>query len=211
MLDIIIVGAGGCGREVYEMARETYSPKEYRIKGFLSDIPTDLDAYPALKEETGIIDTIAGYEVQETDRFLLAIGDVEGRSKVLQSLLERGAKFISLIHPKAMVFRNTVLGEGVILYPFAAVSTYVRIGDFCLINAYASVGHDAILKEKSVLCPFVAVGGGAKLGESCFVGPHVTISPKIIVGDNSKVSANSFVARNAPDDSFIIGAPAKNL
>ena len=211
MLDIVIVGAGGCGREVYEMAFETYPSEEYRIKGFLSDIPTDLDAYPAIQAEVEILDTIWDYRVQENDRFLLAIGDVEGRDKVLRSLLERGAKFISLIHPKAMVFRNAILGEGVILYPFVGISTYARIGDFCLVNAYTSVGHDAILEKNSVICPFVAIGGGARLGTSCFVGPHATIRPKVSIGANSRVSANSFVARNAPDESFIIGAPAKNM
>ena len=211
MLDIVIVGAGGCGREVYEMAFETYSSEEYRIKGFLSDIPTDLDAYPAIQAEVEILDTIWDYRVQENDRFLLAIGDVEGRDKVLRSLLERGAKFISLIHPKAMVFRNAILGEGVILYPFVGISTYAQIGDFCLVNAYTSVGHDAILEKNSVICPFVAIGGGARLGTSCFVGPHATIRPKVSIGANSRVSANSFVARNAPDESFIIGAPAKNM
>lgn len=211
MLDIVIVGAGGCGREVYEMALETFSPEQYRIKGFLSDIPTDLDKYPETKAEVRIIDTIIDYKVQDDDRFLLAIGDVEGRNKVLESLLDRGAKFLSLIHPKAMVFRNAVLGKGVILYPFVGVSDYAKIGDFCLVNAYTSVGHDAVLEEKSVVCPFVAIGGGARLGASCFVGPHVTVSPKVSVGANSRISANSFVARNAPGESFIIGAPAKNM
>ena len=32
MYDIVIAGAGGCGREVYEMALDTFSPDEYRIK-----------------------------------------------------------------------------------------------------------------------------------------------------------------------------------
>ena len=211
MLDLVIVGAGGCGREVYEMARETYSPDEYRIKGFLSDIPTDLDDFSDTKAEARIIGSITEYEVQENDRFLLAIGEVEGRDKVLKILLARGAKFISLVHPKALVFRHASLGEGVIVYPFVGVSDYARVGDFCLINAYSSIGHDAVLREGSVLCPFVAVGGGAKLGASCFVGPHVTISPKLSIGDRCRISANSFVARNAPEDSFVIGVPAKNM
>lgn len=211
MLDIVIVGAGGCGREVYEMALETFSPEDYRIKGFLSDVPTDLDGFSDTKAEAGIIGSITGYEVQENDRFLLSIGEVEGREMVLKNLLARGAKFISLVHPKALIFRHAVLGEGVIVYPFVGVSDYARVGDFSLINAYSSIGHDAVLGEGAVICPFVAVGGGAKLGASCFVGPHATISPKLSIGDRCRISANSFVARNAPEDSFIIGVPAKNM
>ena len=210
ILDIVIAGAGGCAREVYDMALDTYSSEEYQVKGFLSDFPEDLDDFPELKRGKGILGTIEGYEIQENDRFLLAIGDVKGRAKVLQKLLMRGAKFISLVHPTVQFFRNVRLGEGVIVYPFVILSDHVHIGDYGFINAYSSIGHDAVLGENTVLCPFTAVGGGAKLGANCFTGPHVTIRPRITIGANSSVSANSFVARSAPEDSFIIGAPAKN-
>lgn len=211
MLDIVIVGAGGCGREIYEMALESYSPNEYRIKGFLSDIPTDLDNFPEIYNEAGIIGTIVGYDIQDNDRFILAIGDVAGRLKVLETLQKRGARFISMIHPSARIFRHTLIGEGVIIYPSVVVSTYVTIKDFCFISTATSVGHDAVLEENTVLCPFTAIGGWVHMGKNCFAGPHVTVNPRVIIGANSSISANSYVARNAPEKSFIVGAPAKNM
>lgn len=210
MLNIIIVGAGGCGREVYEMALETYSPKEYRIKGFLSDIPTDLDAYPEIRRDADIVGTIRDYDVQENDRFLLAIGDVDGRKKVAEILKQRKAKFLSLIHPKAMCSSYANWGEGIILYRFAGLSSYAQIGDFCLINACASIGHDAVVGSYSVICPFVAVGGNANIGDECFVSTHVTIAPKLTIGSKSCISANSFVAHKVPENSFVTGVPAKH-
>lgn len=210
MLDIVIAGASGCGREVYEMALETYPKEEYRIKGFLTDIPTDLDNYPDIRKEADIIGTIRDYEVQEQDRFLLAIGDVAGRKKVARLLKERGAKFLNLIHPTAICSSYATLGEGIILYRMAGISDHAKVGNFCLINSFGSVGHDAFLGDYTVVCPFGAVGGNAVIGEECFISTHATISPKLTVGARSSVSANSFVARNVPEDSFVTGVPAKN-
>lgn len=210
MLDIVIAGAGGCGREVYEMARETYSPEEYRIKGFLSDIPTDLDNYPDIRKDADIIGSIRDYEVQENERVLLAIGDPAGRKKVAGILKGRGAKFLSLIHPQAFCSPYATVGEGLILYRQAGISTYAKVGDFCLVNFCGSVGHDAVLGDYTVICPFGAIGGNAEVGEECFISTHATVSPKLVVGARSSVSANSFVARNVPEDSLVIGVPGKN-
>lgn len=210
MLDIVIVGAGGCGREVYEMALETFSPQEYRMKGFLSDIATDLDPYPEIKSEMGIIGSIVDYEVQENDRFLLAIGDVEGRKKVAKLLKQRGAVFLSLIHPSAVCSRYAVWGEGLILYRLSGLSTCAKVGDFCLINSGASVGHDVSIGDYSVLCPYAAIGGGTIIEDECFISTHATIAPKLTIGRNSCISANSFVSRRVPENSFVTGNPAKN-
>ncbi len=209
MLDIVIAGAGGCGREVYEMALETFSPEEYHMKGFLSDISTDLDAYPEIRAEMGIIGSIVDYEVQANDRFLLAIGDVDGRKKVANLLKQRGAEFLSLIHPSAVCSRYAKWGEGLILYRLAGLSTCAKVGDFCLINSGASVGHDVSIGNYSVLCPYAAVGGGTVIEDECFISTHATIAPRLTIGKNSCISANVFVSRKVPENSFVAGVPAK--
>lgn len=209
MLDIIIAGAGGCGREVYEMALDTYSSEEYRIRGFLSDEPDALKDFPDVREQADIIGTIVDYEPQENERFIVAIGDVQGRKHVIRVLQSKGAKFINLIHPKTIVSPFAKFGQGVILYRGAGVSAHAVIEDFCLINSMASVGHDAVVGEYSVLCPFSAIGGYAKIGKECFVGTHTTVSPRISIGKESTVSSNTFVARNVRENSFVIGVPGK--
>ena len=211
MYDLVIVGAGGCGREVYEMALETFSPQEYHIKGFLSDDRTVLDGFPDLRADVPIIDTIVDYEVKPQDRFLLAIGDPAGRKLVAGRMKAKGAQFLQLIHPTARVFATAVLGEGTIVYPFVFLSSYVRVGDFCLFNAYSGCGHDAVIGDFSVFCPFAVVLGFGQLGEGCFLSTHAMLAPKKKLGRNVVVSANSSALRNAEDDTFICGVPGKNM
>ena len=45
MLNIIIIGAGGFGREVYQWAKDSFDNKEYKIKGFISNKPDDLKGF----------------------------------------------------------------------------------------------------------------------------------------------------------------------
>ena len=208
MLNIIIVGAGGCGREVYEMAKVVFPVEEYENKGFLSD---DLEALGDLQLDVPILSTIVDYQPQPADRFLLAIGDVQGRRKVALALKERGAQFLTLVHPRAEISESAELGEGVIVYPFAFVSCQVKLDDFCLLNAYAGCGHDAQVGAFSVLCPYAAVLGGAVLAEMVFLATHVTVAPKKRVGIGAVVSANTSVLRNVPAEGFVCGVPGKNL
>lgn len=206
MLNIIIVGAGGCGREVYEMAKETFSSEEYQIIGFLSDQPDDLDDFHL---DVKILGSIKEYNVQENDRFLLAIGDIAGKKKVVTELKNKGAKFLSLIHPAARIFSSAKLGEGVIVYPFVLVSSHAKIGDFCLLNVYSGCGHDAVMGDYSVLCPYAVLLGWTEIGCECFIATHATVAPKKKLGKGTKVSANSAALRDAPEDSFICGVPGK--
>ena len=115
MFDVIILGAGGTGREVAEMFNEVFDTENFRLKGFLSDYDTGVET----------IGTIKDYQVQENDRFILAIGDVTGRRKVAENILSRGGKFIKFIHPLAKVMNSAKIGEGVIIFPFAWAEIFV--------------------------------------------------------------------------------------
>lgn len=206
MLDIIIVGAGGFGREVYEMAKEIFVEPEYKIRGFLSD---DLEVLDGFNLDIPILGTIKDYKVCPNDRFLVAIGSVDGKKKIVEFLKAQEARFLSLVHPEAKIFSSAVIGEGSIIYPYAFVSSNVKIGDFCLLNAFAGCGHDAVVGDYSVLCPYSVLLGWASIEEESFIATHATVGPKVKLGKRAKVSANSAALRSAADDAFICGVPGK--
>ena len=208
MYDLIILGAGGTGREICEMCEEVFDIKHYRIKGFLSDVLDVLDnfdiGYPMLG-------TIRDYKVQENDRFIFAIGDVQGRRKIAESILERGGKFINFIHPSAKISPSAKIGQGVIIFPFAYVGANADVGDFCFINLHAACGHDVKLGAFSEQAPYSAVAGGVQTGEECFFALHAVAGPKVILGNRVVISQGSVTQKNQPDDSVIVGVPGKTL
>lgn len=204
--EYIIVGAGGFGREVYQWAKDSF--KDYECKGFIDD---NKDALAGFKINQKIISKITDYSVSANDNFLLAIGNVEAKKKVVSYLKNKGAKFLSLVHPTAMVFPNALIGEGVVLCPFTIVSDSVELGDFTMLNIYSSCGHDSKVGNWSILSPYATLNGFAVLEEDVFIGTHSTVISKVTVKKSTKVAANSFVRKNTKENSIIVGVPGTDI
>lgn len=203
---ILIVGAGGFGREVLNWARDAWPDATSKIAGFLSSNPNSLNGYGA---ELPILGDPEAFRPEEGDAFLLAIGIPNDRRRVAESLTTRGAKFICLIHPTAIIAPTASIGSGTIACPYAIVSDSASVGQFTLLNYGASLGHDASTGDFCVLSPYAALGGGANLGNDVFLGMHASVGPSTKIGDRSKITANCAALKNVPDDALVFGSPAR--
>jgi len=203
---ILIVGAGGFGREVLQWARDAWPDDRYRIAGFLS---ADADILEGSACDLGIVATPDTYEPAPGDKLLLAIGVPYARRQVAEALLARCAEFLTLIHPTAIVALSARIGEGSILCPFALASDACQVGRFVLMNYHTSLGHDASAGDFAVLSPYATLGGNAHIEDDVFLGLHASVGPGKTVGARSKVSANSCVLSSAPCDSIVFGVPGK--
>ena len=206
MPDLVIVGAGGFGREVYQWARAAFDPGSHRIKGFLSNRPDDLAGKGIDAPLLGDPDS---YAVAAGDRFLAAVGSPSVRRALVERLAARGARFETLVHPTAVVAPTARIGEGVVLCPFATVSDAVILGDFAMLNFYASAGHDARIGRYATLSPYATVNGFAALGDGVFLGSHATVTAGRMLGDGARVSANVAVHADVPARTLVYGPPAK--
>lgn len=203
---ILIVGAGGFGRESLQWARDAWPEHAHRIAGFLSSDERVLDGFDNFPAIIGRPDD---YRPAPGDYLLLAIGLPYVRRQVAESLLARGARFLTLVHPTAIVAASARLGAGAILCPYAIASVSCRVGRFALMNYHTSLGHDASAGDFAVLSPYATLGGNAHIEEDVFLGLHASIGPGKTVGASSKVSANSCVLINAPPFSMLYGVPAR--
>jgi sugar O-acyltransferase (sialic acid O-acetyltransferase NeuD family) len=203
---IIIVGAGGFGREVLQWARDAWPEASSRIAGFLSAESDRLNRHDCGLEMIADPDR---YKPQRGDALLLAIGIPVVRRQVAESLRSREATFLTLIHPTAIVAPTAAIGEGVIICPYAIVSDAAQVSAFVLMNYHSSLGHDASAGDYSVLSPYATLGGNAHIGEDVFMGLHASVGPGRRIGDRSKVSANSCALSDAPPESIIYGAPGR--
>lgn len=206
MKKYIIVGAGGFGREVYKWALD--SLKESECKGFIDDNLNALDEFQ-LKHK--IIGKISEYDIKESDVFIMAIGNIVAKKAVVTILENKGAEFISLIHPTAIVFDSSKIGKGVIVCPFTIVSDSVELDDFSMMNIYSSCGHDAKVGKWSILSPYATLNGFATLEEEVFMGTHSTVVSNVKVRKGSKIAANSFVRKTTKEDAIIVGVPGNNI
>lgn len=203
---ILIVGAGGFGREVLQWARDAWPDDRHRIVGFLS---ADHDILDGCDCDIAIVATPDVYRPAPGDGFLLGIGVPYARRRVAEDLCTRGAEFLTLVHPTAIVAESAHIGEGAILCPYTIASDSCRLGRFALMNYHTSLGHDASAGDFAVLSPYATLGGNAHVADDVFLGLHASIGPGKTVGPRSKVSANSCVLTSAPGDSLIFGVPGR--
>jgi len=206
-MKLIIVGAGGLGREVYEYAKEAFSKDQFDLCGFIDD---RLDAQST--EDTrspALLGTIRDYEPDAQDRLIVAIGEPSTRAGICSMLRSRGAVFATLVHPKAHVSSSAEIGLGSIIAPFATIGACARIGAFTHVHYYASAAHDTVIGDWVSLSPYAAANGGAHLADGVFLGTRATINPERQVGEASKVTAGSVVYQDVPPYSIAHGNPAK--
>jgi sugar O-acyltransferase (sialic acid O-acetyltransferase NeuD family) len=203
---ILIVGAGGFGREVLQWARHAWPEHAKNIAGFLSADPTKLDGHAT---NLPIVGSPDDFEPQPTDGLLLAIGIPQVRRQVAEELEARGARFLTLIHPTAIVADTAEIGSGTVICPYAIVSDAVRLGRFVLLNYHASLGHDASTDDFAVLSPYASLGGGASVGEDGFLGLHASVAPRRHAGRGCHVTMNSAVMHDTEDDVMVFGVPGR--
>lgn len=209
MKNLIIIGAGGCGREILQWAKDiNKKDKTWNIKGFLDD---DANALNNKKCDTPILSSIDAYDIQEEDVFICGIGDSGTRKTVVQKMKDRGAKFVNIIHPTAIVADSCTLGEGVILYPFALVSANAIVSDGCIINMHSSVAHDATLGCYCTISSYCDITGMCTIGDEVFMGTSAKLVPGTKVGDHAFICAGSMVMTRIREGVKVMGNPAKKI
>ena len=143
MKKLLILGAGGYGKTVYDMAQQLGC---YQKIAFLDDSKAG---------NPGILGTCEDY-LQFADgdtAFYPAFGDNVIRMAWLERLEEQGIPVPTLVHSHAYVSPTAVLEPGVMVLPMAVVNTGATVNTGCIINIGALVDHDSVIEAGCHLAP----------------------------------------------------------
>jgi sugar O-acyltransferase (sialic acid O-acetyltransferase NeuD family) len=208
MKHLIIIGAGGMGRTMYDMARESIGyGSQYDIRGFIDDNVSALDNfanYPPL------IAPIQGYLPKEDEIFICSIGG-SSRQKCMEEIVNRGGKFLTMIHTTARLGTNVQIGEGTIVGAFTSIGADAKVGKYNLIQSYTVIGHDSVIGDWNRIDTHVTLVGGTIVHNEVNIHTSAMISHNVTIEDNSRVAACSFVIRKVKAGTTVMGNPAKKL
>ena len=85
------------------------------------------------------------------------------------------------------------------------------IEDHVKIDDLVHIGHNSIVKKYTQITAGSIISGRVKIGKSCWIAPNSVIDPGCEIGDNCFVGTSSLVRSNFPENSVIVGSPAKFL
>lgn len=206
---LIIIGAGGFGREVAWLVERINNYAEtWEIIGFIDDNEDVkgkvINGYKVLGATSDIIENEETY-------FVCAVGASKVRERIIKKVEEINPviKFATLIDPSVEVSNFVNIGEGSIICANTILTVNIDIGKHVIINLSCTVGHDVIIKEYSTLYPSVNVSGNTVLGHACEVGTGTQIIQGKAIGDYSIIGAGAVIVKNIPDNCTAVGIPAK--
>ena len=208
MKNLIIIGARGFGCDIYDLALACQGHRtEYQIKGFLDEKKDSLDEF---ENYPPILSSYEDYIIKKNDVFICAFGDVRSKKKCVETMLKKGADFISLIHPSAHIGTNAKIGRGSIVLNNAFLGAHCIIEDFVLIQLSTVVGHNVVVGNYSRVDCHVVCIGGVILRDEVTIHTSAIINHGVVVGKGATVGAGSFVIRKVKENITVIGNPAIN-
>lgn len=207
MQKIVIIGAGGFGRETAFLVEEINRQKPcWELLGFLDENVAmhgkSLNGYSVLGGLDWCLD-------HSNTAFACAIGNPQSRKKVVGILKQSGTQFPNLIHPNVINYPGNILKAGNIIHPGNIINVNVSVGNYVCFEMGSTIGHDVVIQDLVSVMPGVNVAGNVVLEEGCFLGTGCSIIQGKRIGKWSIVGAGSVVIDDVPPYSTVVGVPAR--
>ena len=207
MKNIIIIGAGGVGREVSLIIEKINKLKStWNLIGFIDD---NINSWNRIINGYQIIGGMDLLETLPLDTYVvIAIANYNVKKKIVNKINNK-FKFATIIDPKVYIHDYMTIGEGTIIYEGAIITANIQVGNHVIISPKCGIGHDSIIKDYVSLLWNVNVSGNDVIEEGVMMGSGSTIIQGKKIGKGSIIGAGAVVIDDIDSFTTAVGVPAK--
>lgn len=206
---IVIVGAGGLGREVLATIRACNAVrKQWEALGFL-DLDVTLQG-----TKIGGVPVLGGDDWCRTNngellRFICAIGSPKTRYRVVEKLSAMNCKFTSVIHPDIRIPESVQIGVGTVIMAGTQFTTDAQIGSHVVVYLNCSITHGVRVGDFCLIPSGCNLSGESVLEVGVTLGTGVSVLPRIRIGPWTIIGAGSVVTNDIPANTTAVGTPCR--
>jgi sugar O-acyltransferase (sialic acid O-acetyltransferase NeuD family) len=201
---VVIVGAGGHGREVLDVIEAVGG---HEVVGFVDDGSPDLELLAGrgvpLLGPTSELEGLGEVSV------VLGIGDSRARADVAARIGTPPAP--AMVHPAASVGSRCTIAPGAVVAAGARLTTNVTVGLHAYIGPNAAIGHDTVLEDFASVYPGAVVSGDVALGRAATVGAGATVKQGVRVGERAMIGMGAAATHDVPAHTTVVGVPARRI
>ena len=210
MMKLCLYGAGGFGKEVYDIAaRINKTDSRWDEILFIDDNPNIDKTYNNSRLFSA--DSMLEELDHSTIEIIISIGEPVIKKRLFNKIKSKGIRLATLVDPSALISDTAAMGEGVIVAPFSNITCSTVLGSNVSINAHTTVGHDITIGNHTVVSTNVTIGGNSVIGKESYIGLGAQTKENLSIGSEVIIGMGSIVFKDIPDKMIAMGNPARPI
>ncbi len=208
---VLIVGAGGFGRETASLLAALEAEGTFTAAGFADDSPElqgrSVAGLPVLgpvdvareRHELGVVVTVGNPRRYDT------------KAIIVERLGLDPDRYVTLIHPTASIGTQVQVGRGTVILAGCVVTQGVTIGRHVAMMPNVVLTHDDDVGDFAILGAGARLGGGVTVGHGAYFGSGASVRESTVIGSGAMIGMGAVVVDNVPPGEAWAGVPARPL
>lgn len=206
-----VYGAGGLGREVYELALDVNKIEKKWDEFLFIDDAEELSGTEIYGLSVMKFDDFKGKYSTEKAEIVIAVGEPRIRALLRKKVKDEGYSLGILVHPLTRLSRWARIEEGAIITYGCNVSCDTHVKSNAFLQPSCGLGHDTCVGEDSVISACARIAGGATVGERVYVGMNAAVKEGTTIGNDVIIGMASVVHNSIADGLIVMGNPARPM
>lgn len=213
MTELVVVGAGGFGREVLDVVDAVNLSADaplWSVTGVVDDHPSDQNLERLQSRGVrylGPSSAVLGWGTPT--HYVVGVGSPHARRAISMAFDAAGFTAATLIHPSVTFGHDVEIGSGSVICAGVRLTTNISLGRHVHLNLNSTVGHDSRVGDFTSANPLSSISGDCVIEDEVLIGVGGVVLNGLTVGRGSTVGGSACVVKDVLPGVVVKGIPAR--